>query len=63
MAFRGDSSPVLVTDGNVPASELATTVTNSTSIPREDMLRVRIAIALAAIVALVDCVLYLPRLF
>lgn len=61
MAFRGEASAVSVADIQIANAEPAAAPTQ-TGIAPADAFRVRLALGFMAVVALVDVLLYLPRL-
>jgi hypothetical protein len=62
MAFRGEASAVRVSDVQVGSTDKAVAVDDKMVAPA-DALRVRIAIGFMVVVAAIDCLLYLPRIF
>lgn len=61
MAFRGEASAVSVADIQIGNAEPAAAPTQPAIAPA-DAFRVRLALGFMAIVAIVDVLLYLPRL-
>lgn len=61
MAFRGEASAVSVSDIQLASAEPAAAPT-PVGIAPADAFRVRLALGFMAIVAIVDVLLYLPRL-
>ena len=62
MAFRGEASVASVADVTIGSGE-ATAVLDHSRVAPVDAFRVRLALGLMAAIAIVDCLLYLPRLF
>ncbi len=63
MAFRGEASAVRVSDAQVVSADRTSTVIDHTAIAPADALRVRLAVGFLIVVAMIDCILYLPKLF
>ena len=62
MAFRGEASAVRISDVQVAPVDTAVALDHKMVAPA-DALRVRIAVGLMIAIAVIDCMLYLPRLF
>lgn len=62
MAFRGEASAVRVADVQIGSTEPAAVIQNPNMIAPADAFRVRLAFGFMVVVALIDCLLYLPRL-
>ncbi len=63
MAFRGETSAVRVSDVQVGSVDRAATTLDHTAVAPADAFRVRLALGFMIVIAMIDCVLYLPRLF
>ncbi len=63
MAFRGEASAVHVSDAQVISAEVASAALDTRTVSPDDALKVKLAIGFIVAIALIDCVLYLPRLF
>lgn len=62
MAYRGESTEMMTVAAN-PVAETAPATSDRPTVASSDARRVRLAIGLMIALAIVDLVLYLPRVF
>ncbi len=63
MAFQGDASAVMTAEGGVNAGTVVDVALGQPKVNVADARRVRIALGIMLVIALADCILYLPRVF